>query len=83
MRQQWSPALTSDSYRSFTKSQSAKSAVNKETVHPFTALPAETIGLAQKLALELPAADWTIEVDVLGRHRITIHFKGIGVSIDE
>lgn len=51
------------------------------TVHP--GVNEETLKLAQQLMLQVPEFSWTIEVDILGRHRVTIHFKGAGVSIDE
>lgn len=83
MIQQWNAAYTAQSYQQFMKRSTAKDAVNKELAHPYSGLTKADHDLAQKLLLDLPGVDWTVELDVLGRHRITIHFKGLGISIDE
>lgn len=43
----------------------------------------EVLQSAEALMLNIPAFDWSIEVDLLGRQRITIHFKGAAIEISE
>jgi len=37
----------------------------------------------QYLLINLPEFSFTVEVDLLGAHRITIHFGGGSIAIDE
>lgn len=36
----------------------------------------------QAFMVSIPAFDWSFETDILGRLRVTVHFKGAEVSID-
>lgn len=80
---QFTPVLTSEHFRQLQERKSAMPLGVRDisTVHP--AVSDETIALAQQLMLQIPDFSWTIEVDILGRHRITVHFKGAEVSVDE
>lgn len=80
---QFTSVLTSESFRKLSERKSAMplDARAISTVHP--AVSDQTIALAQQLMLQVPDFSWTIEVDILGRHRVTVHFKGAEVSIDE
>lgn len=42
----------------------------------------ETLDLAHSLRFDLPGLDWEVEVNVLGVHRIVVHFKGASIDID-
>lgn len=78
----WSPATTSKAY---SDSQARTNAMDVRGVNKEESglqLPWETDNLARNLVLTLPALDWTIEVDIAGVHRITVHFKGMDISLD-
>lgn len=79
----WVRALTSRHYNDMLNSESAMSFRSAST----EALPAgvtpETLELAHRLTFDIPGATWTIEVDFLGHHRVTIHFEGASISLDE
>lgn len=42
----------------------------------------ETETLIRTLTFQVPDVEFSVEVDILGRHRVTIHFKGADISID-
>lgn len=42
----------------------------------------ETQRAISTLLLTVPDFTWTIEVDLLGKHRITLYFKGATISVD-
>lgn len=48
----------------------------------FTAPGAKTSEFVQSLALQIPDFAFTVEVDILGNHRVTVHFKGADVTVD-
>lgn len=80
---QFAPALTSQYYKTLAANQSVMDRGAREMALLNPQLNPETLELAHSLALQIPEFDWTIEVDVLGSHRVTVHFKGASVSLDE
>lgn len=80
---QFAPVLTSASYSTYMRQRSAMEHGVRESVENVPHYAPDTLELAHSLALQIPEFDWTIEVDVLGSHRITVHFKGASVSLDE
>lgn len=46
-------------------------------------LAPEARAAAETLVLNVPGATFTFEVDLLGTHRITIHFAGGSIGVDE
>ncbi|HEY9758908.1 MAG TPA: hypothetical protein V6C97_27310 [Oculatellaceae cyanobacterium] len=75
--------MNSQYYVPFRSGRNAMLVNEAEKASPANIYGSEMTYLAEKLMLDLPGFDWTIEVDLMGRHRITVHFKGISVSIDE
>ena len=56
--------------------------------HPaYAALPMEAsqdaAAAISALALQIPDLAFTFEVDILGNHRITVHFKGADITVDD
>ena len=76
----WRPAITSEGLRNVAASHRLSVAsVGPVEASPFGVGP-ETLALAQDLMVSIPEFDWSIEVDLLGMHRITVHFKGLDIS---
>lgn len=80
---QWSAAVTSRSYEGTAVQGVAMKGKSDETPRPGLGLRPETEQLCQSLMLQLPGIDWTVEVDLFGQHRVTLHFKGLDIQIDE
>lgn len=43
----------------------------------------QTLKLVNELRLKIPEFAFTIDVDILGNHRVTVHFGGGEILIDE
>ena len=41
-----------------------------------------TAKLVEDLIFTIPDVEFTVEVNILGLHRVTVHFKGADISID-
>lgn len=80
---QFAPVLTSRSYKALLARRSAMADGAPGSSGPAAGMSQETYDLAQSLMLHVPEFEWTIEVDVLGSHRVTLHFKGAEISVDE
>lgn len=80
---QYTAVLTAQSYKELQAHENAMARGAAEIARPGPDYPAETLALANSLLLQLPGFDWTIEVDILGRHRVTVHFEGGTIAIDE
>lgn len=80
---QFTAVLTRSSFEEEIERYSAMQVRGEESAKLFPTVADETLDIAHWLILNVPALDWTIEVDILGRHRITIHFKGGSISVDE
>lgn len=78
---QYVPILTNDSYTSLRRIWNAMTLEESTSVAGPGKFRQDTLDLAERLALEIPAFEWTIEVDILGRHRITIRFKGATIDV--
>ncbi len=79
----WNLTLDSQYYNNVVVPRSAMQFGAKDTDGPVQGFSREVLDVAEQLTLQLPGIDWTIEVDLLGHHRITIHFEGLSVAVDE
>lgn len=79
----YTPVLTARHYHMMTNPKTAKRLGFTQEMLNASAVSPAMLDIAEGLVLTLPGIDWTIEVDLMGHHRITIHFKGIDLKIDE
>lgn len=80
---QYTAVLTSRYYKELTASKGAMELAVPKLLSVAGDQADELLKVAAGLVLQLPAFDWTIEVDVFGTHRITVHFKGGSIDVDE
>lgn len=79
---QFTSVLTKESFVALTDKRGLlpMTAADIRSDHP--GVSESTLELARTLMLQVPEFSWTIEVDLLGRHRVTVHFKGAEIGID-
>lgn len=78
----FAPILSSQGYDRLSQRTNAMQAGKAESDEPVVQLSDQVAFIAEQLTFSLPAVDWTIEVDLFGNHRITVHFKGAEISVD-
>lgn len=79
----FSPVLTSTVFRKVSASRNAMGTGTDYLYSEASPIAPETVDAAAALRVQLPDFDWTIEVDALGHHRITVHLSGNSISVDE
>ena len=79
----WMAAYNSESQRRTAAAGSAmKSPAADISITPGHDV-SKTADLVQQLRLDIPEFQFTVEVDLFGNHRVTVHFKGGQIAIDE
>jgi len=79
----WMVVATSDSYAHIKTPRTAMVAGVPDEPSVHVRGNDATADLVQGLLFNIPDLTWTIEVDLMGHHRVTIHFKGMEIGVDE
>lgn len=79
---QYTAVLTRQSYLGLRKPKSAMASAGTEKQAPAYGISSEALAIAERLTIEIPSVDWTIDVDIMGHHRITLHLKGGSIDVE-
>lgn len=79
----WTTLFTSPEVGEIAAGSHATLAVTGDRSMPASTVSPEALSVAQALLIQLPEVTFTFEVDVVGRHRITVHFGGGSIAVDE
>ena len=83
MAHNWTPVYSTKGQQRPTMDKGAMATRIATSVRAAIHSDEETARAVEALILSIPGFDVTVEVDIAGKHRITVHFQGASISIDE